>query len=209
MAALWADFKTGVRDIMRKAKGFKLELRPFMRMLAVMGVTVLFSFLMYFLYGENVNASVIFTLAVMVVACVTPGYLYSTVASVLGVLGVNYFFMWPYLGFNFTRPGYPITFVLLFFTSYITSTLMTIYRDQAERARKSEHLTDALYRMTNELLSADADTKVSRIVERWIASISGCPAHYLSDPADFIGRPDRRQARRRFCRGDECGACPG
>ncbi len=190
MAALWLDFKTGVRDIMRKAKGFKLELQPFMRMLAVMGVTMLFSFLMYFLYGENVNASVVFTLAVMVVACITPGYFYSTVASVLGVLGVNYFFMWPYLGFNFTRTGYPITFVLLFFTSYITSTLMTIYRNQAERARKSERLADALYRMTNELLSADADAEVSRIVERWIASISGCPAHYLSDPSDFMGRPD-------------------
>lgn len=189
MASLWADFKGGLGDIMVRAKGFKLELRPLLRMLSIMGITVLFSYLLYFLYGENVNASVVFTLAVMIVSCITPGYFYSTVASVLSVLGVNYFFMWPYLGFNFTRTGYPITFVLLFFTSYITSTLMSIYRNQAERARKNERLTDGLYRMTNELLSADADAEVSRIVERWIERISGCPTRYLAETGGGPGEP--------------------
>lgn len=190
MTAFWADFKSGVVDLVNRAKGFKLELKPLLRMLAVMGATIFFSFLMYYIYGENVNASVVFTLAVMVVSCVTPGYFYSTLASVLGVFGVNYFFMWPYLGFNFTRTGYPITFVLLFFTSYITSTLMTIYRGQAERARKNERLTDALYRMTNELLSVDADAEVSRIVEDWIANISGCSVRYLSCAEALKNRPD-------------------
>ncbi len=190
-SSVWEDFKSGIREISAKARHFKLELNPFLRMLGIMGITVLFSFLTYYLYGENVNASVVFTLAVMVVSCATPGYFYSMVASILGVLGVNYFFMWPYLGFNFTRTGYPVTFVLLFFTSYLTSTLMTIYRNQAERARKNERLTDALYRMTNELLRVEEEEEeVGPIVEKWIRSISGCPVHYLSGPGAFIEEPD-------------------
>lgn len=191
MAALWAELKESVLDSLRRAKDFKPQRGPLLRLLAVMGVAVLFSFLMYYLYGENVNASVIFTLAVIVVSCLTPGYFYSTMASVIGVLGVNYFFMRPYMGFNFTQTGYPITFVLLFFTSNITSTLMTIYRNQAERARKSERCTDALHRMTNELLDADEDAQVSRIVEKWIEIISGCPAHYINEAAEAAGREDR------------------
>lgn len=182
MAALWKDIKDDIKGFLGRAKGFRLEFIPLLRMLAIIGTAVLLSFLMHYLYDENVNASVVFTLAVMMVACVTPGYFYSAVASFLGVLGVNYFFMWPYLGFNFTRTGYPFTFVLLFFTSNITSTLMTIYRNQANRARESESRTIALYRMTNELLDADEDAEVSRIVEKWIASISGCRTRYVSEP---------------------------
>ena len=166
---------------------FRPALNPLLRMLAVMGAATLFSLLMHSLFEENGNVSVVYTLAVMVVACVTPGYFYGTVASVIGVLGVNYFFMWPYLAFNFTRTGYPFTFALLFLTSIITSTLMASYRNQAARARENERRTDALYRMTNELLAADGDAKAGSIVAQWISRISGFPTHYQETPAPGAG----------------------
>ena len=180
MASLWKKFKGSIRDSFRRARHFKVELKPLLIMMVIMVVTSVLSLIMYYLFGENVNASVVFVLAVMVVSCFTPGYFYSTLASVLGVLGVNFFFMGPYLGFSFIHAGYPTTFGLLFVTSYLTCTFMTIYRNQAEKARKNERITDALFRMSNELLSADEDAEVGRIVERWISSISGCPAHYVS-----------------------------
>lgn len=180
MVTLWEAMKTNIRDAIERALQFKLELRPLLRTLAVMGSASIFSLLMHYMFEENTNVSVVFTLAVMVVACITPGYFYSTVASFLGVLGVNYFFMWPYLDFNFTRTGYPFTFVLLFLTSNITSTLMTSYRNQASRAQKNESRTDALFRMTNELLRTDENAEVSSVVANWIEDISGWPTYYIN-----------------------------
>ena len=167
------------KEALSRIRRFRLKGKACLRMLGIMLCATLFSAWMHFLFEENVNVSVIYTLAVMVVACVTPGYFYSIAASFLSVFGVNYFFMWPYLAFNFTRTGYPVTFALLLSTSIITSSLMANYRNQAEKARENERRTDALYRMTNQLLIAEEEAQVSQLVARWMEDSSGFPTRYL------------------------------
>jgi two-component system sensor histidine kinase KdpD len=139
------------------------------------------SLLLQYMFVDRQSLSVLFALAVMCVACVTPGYIYSTAAAVLGVLGVNYYFMWPYNAFNFTRTGYPVTFLLLFSASVLASNLMANYRQRALRAREEEYRTSALYHMTNELLSAEDEAGISRIIGRWVCQISGFSAQCLSE----------------------------
>ena len=56
-------------------------------------------------------ASPIFVLAVLLVSRLTDGYLFGLIASVLGVIGVNFIFTYPYWAFNFTLSGYPLTFL--------------------------------------------------------------------------------------------------
>ncbi len=179
MRAFGLTIRSCFSALAAEARHFRLELRPLLRMLAVMGLATLASLGLHYLFEENGNVSVIYTLAVMIVACVTPGYIYSIMASLLGVLGVNYFFMWPYLAFNFTRTGYPFTFILLFSISFITSSLMSTYRSQAEQARRNERRTHSLYCMTNELLSAQDVAQVTAIVERWVSRVSGYPTRFL------------------------------
>lgn len=55
----------------------------------------------------------------------TSGYLFGLIAAVLGVIGVNYVFTYPYMAFNFTFPGYPLTMFTFLVVSLVTSTLTT------------------------------------------------------------------------------------
>ena len=54
-------------------------------------------------------ASPIFVLAVLLISRFTDGYLFGLIASVLGVIGVNFIFTYPYWAFNFKITGYPLT----------------------------------------------------------------------------------------------------
>lgn len=54
-------------------------------------------------------ASPVYVLAVLLISRFTSGYLFGLIAAVLGVIGVNYVFTYPYMAFNFTISGYPLT----------------------------------------------------------------------------------------------------
>ena len=53
-------------------------------------------------------ASPVYVLAVLLISRFTSGYLFGLIAAVLGVIGVNYVFTYPYMAFNFTISGYPL-----------------------------------------------------------------------------------------------------
>ena len=163
------------RDLKAEMRHFRPTWKPLLQMLGIMGAATLFSLVMNLFFAKNGNISVIYTLAVMLVACVTPGYFYSAIASVLGV----YFFMWPYLAFNFTQTGYPFTFALLFCTSFLTCSIMAAYRYQAERAQRSQRDTQALHAMTNRLLALREEEMVTGVVSDWMERACGFPVQYF------------------------------
>ena len=73
-----------------------------------------------------------FMLAVLLVARLTDGFLFSLVATVVSVIGVNYAFTYPYFAFNFTITGYPLTFVTMFAVSIVVGMLT----DQVKRQER-------------------------------------------------------------------------
>lgn len=84
--------------------------------------------------GSGDFATMIFVLAVLVISRLTTGYLFGTMASVIGVVGVNYAFTYPYLALNFTLAGYPLTFLTMLVVSVITCAMTNQLRGQ-ERLR--------------------------------------------------------------------------
>jgi len=78
--------------------------------------------------------SMLFILAVLLVARFTHGYIYGIIAAVISVLAVNLFFVYPYFQFNFTLTGYPVTMLCMLAVSFITSTLTTQTK-QSERIK--------------------------------------------------------------------------
>lgn len=67
--------------------------------------------------------SMIFILAVFLIARFTDGYLPGIAASFISVLAVNYIFTFPYFAFNFTLAGYPIAIISMLAVSLTTSAL--------------------------------------------------------------------------------------
>jgi len=114
--------------------------------------------------------SMIFLLAVAVVARFTTGYFYGIAASVIGVLGVNYAFTAPYFEFCLTISGYPLSFSCMLAVSVITSA-MTSQIKQQEQQR---------YRAQVEQMRANLLRAVSHDLRTPLTSISGA-ASLLAD----------------------------
>lgn len=76
----------------------------------------------------------IFILAITIISFITDGYFYGIICSMLAVIFVNYFFTYPYMAFNFSLQGYPLTFAVMLTVSLIICTLTTRLKQQ-ERLR--------------------------------------------------------------------------
>ena len=97
----------------------------------------------------------VFVLAVLLTARITDGYIYSLVASVVSVFGVNYAFTYPYFEFNFTITGYPFTFLTMFTVSLVVSMLT----DQVKRQSRIEAEAEAEKMKANLLRSVSHDLR--------------------------------------------------
>lgn len=75
--------------------------------------------------NDNNYVSMIFILSIFMTARFTDGYWYGIIASLVGVLTVNYFFTFPFFAFNFTLAGYPLTILSMLAVSIATSALTT------------------------------------------------------------------------------------
>ena len=117
-------------------------------------------------------ASPIFVLAVLLVSRLTTGYLYGLIASVMGVICVNYVFTSPYWAFNFTISGYPLTFLTFLAVSVITSTMTTKIKQQDRLRAESE----------KEKMRANLLRSVSHDIRTPLTSIMGATSTLLENP---------------------------
>ena len=97
---------------------------------ALVSTTFLCSFLRSITTGETTYVPLLFVLCVLLVSRFTEGYICGIAAAVIAVLGVNYVFTYPYMAFNFTLAGYPITFVVMLAVAFTTSTLTSHIKQQ-------------------------------------------------------------------------------
>lgn len=152
-------------------RAFHLEARAMIYTLMIMLAATMVSAVLHTFFIQNNNVSIIYTLAVVIVACVTPGYFYGVVASLISVVGVNYFFTLPYWAFDFSQTGYPITFLTLLVASIITSTLVTGYRERDRIRLEAE----------NEKLRGNLLRAISHDLRTPLTSISGASVALLDD----------------------------
>ena len=87
---------------------------------------------------SDVYVALIFELAVVLVSRFTSGYFYGLLASVVGVVGVNYIFTYPYFAFDFTISGYPLTFLVMLAVSIVVSALTTQIKQQEKIRSEAE-----------------------------------------------------------------------
>ena len=114
----------------------------------------------------------VFVLAVLLISRLTAGYFYGIVAAVLGVVCVNFAFTYPFLAFNFTIDGYPLTFLTLLTVSIFTSALTTKMKKwEAVRADAEKE------RMRSNLLRS-----ISHDIRTPLTSIIGSASAILDNP---------------------------
>ncbi|MCI8910430.1 MAG: DUF4118 domain-containing protein [Oscillibacter sp.] len=117
-------------------------------------------------------ASPVFVLAVLLVSRLTTGYLFGLIASVLGVVCVNFIFTFPYWSVNFTLAGYPLTFLVLLTVSVMTCALTTRVRRQERLRAEGE----------KEKMRANLLRSVSHDIRTPLTSIVGSTSAVLENP---------------------------
>lgn len=134
----------------------------------------------FFHFGNKnaANITIIYTLALILAALKTSGYLYGVISAVFCVISVNYFFSYPYFRFNFTLDGYPLTFIGMLAISLITSTTTTALKRQRQAiAEREKELAEA----DKEKLRANLLRAISHDLRTPLTGIIGASSSYLEN----------------------------
>lgn len=139
------------------------------------------SFIFFRIMGNpSANIALTYILALFMTARFTTGYFYGMFASLFGVACVNFLFTFPYYRLNFTLTGYPITFVVMFTISLITSAITTNMKQQANIISEREKL---LMDAEKEKMRANLLRAISHDLRTPLTSIIGSSAVYLENKA--------------------------
>ena len=144
------------------ASKFPLTCRNTVISLLVLSAATVICVLMRPASDNDTYALLIFILAVTIISLKTEGYFYGICGSILAVICVNYIFTYPYMAFNFTITGYPLTFMIMLAVSLIISTLTTGIKKQ-ERIR-AEIEKEAIRANLLRAISHDLRTPLTSIV---------------------------------------------
>lgn len=98
------------------------------------------------------NIIMVYILGVLLIAIATSHRLYSLISSVASVFIFNFLFTSPRAALTTYNTGYPVTFLIMFLTAYITGTLASSYKEQAGQSAKIARRTKILFD-TDQLLS--------------------------------------------------------
>lgn len=139
-------------------------------------ITTLTCYLLVQIDNSGNYVSMVYLIAVFFVSRFTNGYLFGILSSFLGVCCTNFFFTYPYLEFNLSLSGYPITFFVMLVISFITSTMTTQIKEQEKIRALAER-----EKLRSNLLRA-----VSHDLRTPLTSISGSLT-ILSDMDNQIG----------------------
>lgn len=172
---------------MQSQKSFRTRYFPFSIRDTIVSVLIFACAVLCCFLLQNVSsntdsfASPIFVLAVLLISRFTTGYLFGIIASVLGVICVNFIFTYPYWSVNFTLAGYPLTSLVYLVASIMTCALTTQAR-QSERLRAENE---------KEKMRANLLRSVSHDIRTPLTSIVGSTSVMLEDAT--LSVPERRE----------------
>ena len=131
----------------------------------------------------NDNIFGVYMLAVAIISVTTGSYIWGFLASIGGVIGVNFFFTFPYFALNFSIAGYPVTFTIMLLMSvlarFLTAKVKAAAILSAEGKKRAETLTD----MSQEILTAgDYDTIAEMAAKNFNKTNQCSVVVYLGSP---------------------------
>lgn len=152
------------------------------------GLLIVFTeiaYIFYILTNTSTNIAIVYILYVLLVARLTTGYAWGIIASIFGVIGVNYLFTYPFMQLNFSLTGYPVTFLCMLTISVITSALTTHVKEQTRIALMREEALHKLNDVNKELICSES---IEQIIELTLSSVMNFAhtsvAFYKEDPLD-------------------------
>ncbi len=139
---------------------------------------------------DSASVAIIYVLFTMLIARKTDGYIPGFLAAIVSVVFVNLVFTYPYMELDFTRPGYPVTFIGMTIISTVTSTLTAHLKEQTLLANEQEH---QLMTAEKEKMRANLLRAISHDIRTPLTSMIGISSHCL-EQADSMAEEEKRRS---------------
>lgn len=123
-----------------------------LKSIGILSVATGLSLLFYEMSFTESNIILVYILGVLITSIVTSHQVYSLISSIASVIIFNFLFTQPRFSLMAYGTGYPVTFIVMFLTAYITGTFAIRYKAQAAQSVRNAYRTKLLFD-TNQLLS--------------------------------------------------------
>ena len=141
------------------------------------------------------NIITVYILGVLIAAVWTGSHIYGAACSFFSVAAFNYFFTEPQLTFQVNDPSYPVTFIIMLFSSMIASSLASRVKEQARLAAQKGYYTELLLESSQKLQQGRTEwdclrltaEQLNRLFDRpilYALSESGKELVFRIEPAD-------------------------
>ena len=117
--------------------------------------TIISYFFHYFNFNES-NIILVYVLAVLIISVVTVNRYYSLVASIVSVLIFNFLFTDPIFTLKAYGRGYPVTFIVMFFSALITGSLAEKLKSSAKQSALAAYRTKVLFDLNQLMQKSDS-----------------------------------------------------
>lgn len=155
----------------------------FFKTLLIYIVATLFALCLNSMDVINDNIFGVYMLGVAFTSFVTNGYFWGCIASIGGVIGVNFFFTFPYFALNFWITGYPVTFTILFLIAILVSALTGKVKRAALLSALARKRAETLNEMSKEILTVNHMEQIIELAAKYFHEASQCSVIiYLGSP---------------------------
>lgn len=136
----------------RKTEAFRILPSDIFKSFGALCIATMIGLLFAYLGFSEANIITVYILSVLITAVVTTKRAYSLISSVLSVLIFNFFFTVPRFTLSAYDSGYPATFLIMFLSAFITSSLAVKIKQHAKQSAATAYRTKILLD-TNQMLS--------------------------------------------------------
>ncbi len=144
-----------------------------LKTLFILAPATLISFIFVKITNNNINVAIIYILAVILISRITDGYFWGIISSLAGVISMNYYFIYPFFSFDFTRNGYPITSIGMFSISLITSTTTIHLKELVKQANERNEKNSKLNEINNKLLTMNGLKNIIELALEYVWELTG------------------------------------
>lgn len=144
----------------------------------ILAAATILAYLFFYLGKNTTSVAIIYILAVVFISRYTEGYIPGIISSFVGVIFVNYIFTYPFMKFNFTIDGYPVTFMGMIIIASLISTMTSHLKLQSRIINEREKL---LMEAEKEAMRANLLRAISHDLRTPLTGIIGASSAYLEN----------------------------
>ena len=152
----------------------------------IMVVATMIAYLFYYLDFSDANIIMVYLLGVIFTALMTKRRMYSVIYSLTSVFVFNFFFIEPVMTFSVNDTEYIVTFVIMFLTAFLSSSLTEKVKINAREAAKKSYRTEILLDINQKLQKAmdpkdiikNTAEQLGKLLEKNIYFFPGNPEYY-------------------------------